>query len=135
MPRTKKKVWNCFDEKSDGSVECKWCKQTYKFGNVSKMENHIKKCLKCPEQMKRTIFEDKTPTLSFRSFERIALDESNDSFPDRETSQSSTPSTSSSALSRSSTPIPMKKSRMIDSFIDTMSPDGNVRIFDVFYFI
>lgn len=131
MPRQKKKIWKCYNEKSDGSVECNYCKQTYKFGNVSKMETHIKKCLKCPEQMRRTIFEEEPSTsFSYRSIEKQFLSESEESIPSL--SQFPTPS-----RSQTSTPVPLKRSRLLDSFVDSISPEENVisiiTIFGVFF--
>lgn len=54
MGKKKGPAWNFFKEKNKG-VECKYCCKEYKHSNVNKMTNHIKKCFKCPADMKKIL--------------------------------------------------------------------------------
>lgn len=55
--KPKDKVWQLFRSSEDKSVACKFCQAKYKFANVNKMKNHIKKCDKCPEEAKNDLFD------------------------------------------------------------------------------
>lgn len=50
-------AWNFFNVKGK-SVQCKYCNKDYKHANVNKMENHIKKCFKCPAGLKKVFDSD-----------------------------------------------------------------------------
>lgn len=49
MPRKKKDtIWKHFQSFSNRSTKFSYCRKKYTFGNVNKMEEHLKKCFKCP---------------------------------------------------------------------------------------
>uniref|UniRef100_A0A1B6MU20 BED-type domain-containing protein n=1 Tax=Graphocephala atropunctata TaxID=36148 RepID=A0A1B6MU20_9HEMI len=52
MVKKKGPAWDFFKEKDKGVV-CKYCSKEYKQSNVNKMTKHIKKCFKCPQDMKK----------------------------------------------------------------------------------
>lgn len=60
MVKKKGPVWNFFNEKGKG-VSCKYCSKDYKQSNAVKMERHIRKCFKCPAELKNILtVSDKT---------------------------------------------------------------------------
>lgn len=63
MVKKKGPIWNFFNEKGKG-VSCKYCLIEYKQSNSVKMERHIKKCFKCPSDLKNIIStsDNKTET-------------------------------------------------------------------------
>lgn len=63
MVKKKGPIWTFFNEKGKG-VCCKYCLKEYKQSNAVKMERHIKKCFKCPSELKNIIMTgNKTETL------------------------------------------------------------------------
>lgn len=52
MGKKKGPAWDFFKEKDKGVV-CKYCSKEYKQSNVNKMTKHIKKCFKCPQDLKK----------------------------------------------------------------------------------
>lgn len=52
MGKKKGPAWDFFKEKDKGVV-CKYCSKEYKHSNVNKMTKHIKKCFKCPQDLKK----------------------------------------------------------------------------------
>lgn len=54
MVKRKGPTWDFFKTKNKG-VECKYCSKEYKHANVNKMEKHIKKCFKCPADLKKVL--------------------------------------------------------------------------------
>lgn len=54
MVKKKGPVWNFFNLKGKG-VSCKYCFKEYKQSHSNKMENHIKKCFKCPQDLKKVL--------------------------------------------------------------------------------
>jgi hypothetical protein len=61
MGKKKGPAWDFFKEKNKGVV-CKYCAKEYKQSNVNKMTKHIKKCFKCPEDLKKYL-ESQTTNL------------------------------------------------------------------------
>lgn len=55
MVRKKDPVWQFFKDNIKGGAVCKYCNTEYKFANVAKMTKHIKKCFKCPQEIKKTV--------------------------------------------------------------------------------
>lgn len=58
MGKVKGVIWNFYNEK-DSCYYCKYCNVEYKHSNATKMTTHIKKCLKCPAELKKTLDKDK----------------------------------------------------------------------------
>lgn len=52
MGKKKGPAWDFFKAKDKGVV-CKYCSKEYKQSNVNKMTKHIKKCFKCPQDLKK----------------------------------------------------------------------------------
>lgn len=52
MGKKKGPAWDFFKEKDKGVV-CKYCSKEYKQSNVNKMTKHIRKCFKCPQDLKK----------------------------------------------------------------------------------
>lgn len=61
MDKKKGVTWTYF-RVEDKKVICKYCSKLYKHANVNKMERHIKKCFKCPEDFKK-VFSGGTASL------------------------------------------------------------------------
>jgi len=58
MVKKKGVIWDFFNVKGKG-VACKYCSHEYKQANSIKMENHIKKCIKCPAGLKHILSKGK----------------------------------------------------------------------------
>lgn len=54
MVKRKGPVWDFFNLKGKG-VACKYCCKEYKQSHAYKMGNHIKKCFKCPQDLKKVL--------------------------------------------------------------------------------
>ena len=57
--KPKDRIWVQFHKAKDNSVVCKYCEKKYKFANVNKMKNHIKKCVKSPETIRNESIKEK----------------------------------------------------------------------------
>jgi len=116
MVKKKGPIWNFFSLKGKG-VSCKYCFKDYKQAHAQKMTNHIKKCFKCPQDLKKVLDLNKTvnkvhghPGPSSVSSEKCFFDDD-----DMQTS----------SQSLSSTPKP----KLISSFVDHMDAQTNVSTF------
>lgn len=149
MVKKKGPVWNFFNENGKG-VTCKYCAKDYKQSNSVKMERHIKKCFKCPAELKRILTVSvKTPTRTdVFQLQPLTVDgtvgelekagpssvDSNSSCtprpsprqPQFSSASSSTPSYSS--LPRSLISPSTASPRGISSFLDQMDAQTNVSI-------
>lgn len=54
MVKKKGPIWDFFSIKGKG-VACKYCCKEYKQSHAYKMANHIKKCFKCPQDLKKVL--------------------------------------------------------------------------------
>lgn len=75
MGKKKGPAWQFFKDKNKGGVVCKYCNIEYKHANVNKMTNHIRKCYKCPEDMKMVLIKQKTKPNSNKEISMTAQKE------------------------------------------------------------
>lgn len=141
MVKKKGPAWNFFKQKNKG-VECKYCCKVYKHSNVNKMANHIKKCFKCPADMKKILDNCNIlkPLQTARSTSKRISEQEADLSTDTEpgSSSSSMPvsrNTFSSELMQNeaesllqSSSTSSKRSLGLQSFMDHMDTQTNVSI-------
>lgn len=57
MGRNKDPVWKHYhgptEQPGNKSVYCDYCNKCFKFSNVNKMKDHLKKCKTCPDTIKK----------------------------------------------------------------------------------
>lgn len=129
MVKKKGAVWNFFTLKGKG-VSCKYCFKAYKQSHAHKMANHIKKCFKCPQDLKKvldlTTNSGKPATSSMKStWEPLVVGvggEGDVNKPGPSSSEKSSVDVATSSQSLSSTP----KAKFISSFVDQMDIQTNV---------
>lgn len=137
--KRKTNVWRHFTDKGDAGTACNFCNKLYTFKNVNKLENHLVKCLHCPDTVKEQL---KSKTMTQPRAPAVSHDDESDS------SSVSNATVSHSSRSSTSTPTPLQssrpgtpssshpsssKQRPLAMFLDRMSDEENVRI-NTFYF-
>jgi len=139
MVKRKGLAWNFFKEKNKG-VTCKYCSKDYQHANVNKMTQHIKKCFKCPADMKNALASDtckmrsdfiSTPTRVFapRTMilqESLEVDVTATAEPRPSSSTSHTSSLSILSQAWNDNEPRPRTSSLLTSFVDHMDAPSNV---------
>lgn len=112
MGRKKNVIRMFFNKNQNKSATCKYCNKIYRVINVCRMSDHIKKCLKCPKELKK-----KANLEGFPENENLSVCHS------QPTQNDVVPSTS---IMQTQFVKPATKSKKIDQLIDSVSSDENV---------
>ena len=138
MGKTKGPTWKHFRVKGK-EVFCKYCGINYKYGNVNKMEKHILKCLKCPNDLKKDLKCNVNVQMQTQSICQGTVANSGDLEEVQSSSQNiiitntltptpeSTPKLPKPSLAFYSRPASQMSQRsLLDSFVDNMTFSENV---------
>lgn len=115
MGKPRDDVRTLFEERKDKSVDCKYCKAKYRFINVTKMKNHILKCMKCPNDVKAKY--------------KTSFSHSNSSIVSL-ASSSSTSIPRQQEMQEYGTPTRTRLTE-VKQFVDSMNPTENVSSFTI----
>lgn len=67
MPRPRDDIWDCFtvidENQGKKTVTCIYCNQEYTNATTTRMKNHIAKCSKCPENLRKKVRKVETLTI------------------------------------------------------------------------